>query len=180
MLLETANIRLRAPEPEDLELLYKWENDTSLWSVGNTLSPYSRYDLKQYIDSASKDVYETKQLRLMIDLKDRSKTAGTADLYDFEPHHGRAGVGVFVDEAYRNRGVASEALSLLCDYSFGFLRMYQLYACISVNNDTSIKLFKHCGFSLQGELKDWIYTEKGYENVLIFRLKSEASGMTGA
>jgi diamine N-acetyltransferase len=167
MFLETGNIKLRAPEPEDVELLYKWENDTSLWSVGNTLSPYSRYDLKQYINSSSKDIYETKQLRLMIDLKDCNQTVGTADLYDFEPHHSRAGVGIFVEEAYRNRGFASEALSLLCIYSFDFLRIHQLYACISVNNSMSIKLFERCGFTLQGELKDWICTAKGYENVLI-------------
>ena len=48
-LLESAIIRLRAPEPEDLELLYKWENDTSLWLAGNTRAPYSRFQLKQYI-----------------------------------------------------------------------------------------------------------------------------------
>jgi diamine N-acetyltransferase len=170
MFLATENIKLRAPEPEDLEFFYKWENDTSLWNAGNTLSPYSRYDLKKYITSSSKDVYEKRQLRLMIDLMDCKKTIGTVDLYDFEPHHNRAGVGIFVEETFRNQGFASEALSLLCDYSFGFLKIHQLYAYISVNNNMSIKLFEHCGFKLQGELKEWIYTEKGYENVLIFSL----------
>ena len=52
-LLESAIIRLRAPEPEDLELLYKWENDTSLWLAGNTRAPYSRFQLKQYIAGTS-------------------------------------------------------------------------------------------------------------------------------
>jgi diamine N-acetyltransferase len=170
MFLENGNIKLRAPEPEDLEFFYKWENDTSLWSAGNTLSPYSRYDLKQYISLSSKNIYESKQLRLMIDLIDRNKTIGTVDLYDFEPHHNRAGTGIFVEDTFRNRGFASNALSLLCEYSFAFLRIHQLYAYISVNNDMSIKLFKHCGFKLQGELKDWIYTENGYENILIFNL----------
>ncbi|MDR0815589.1 MAG: GNAT family N-acetyltransferase, partial [Bacteroidales bacterium] len=87
---------------------------------------------------------------------------------DFEPHHGRAGVGILVEETYRNRGWASEALSLLCDYSFDFLKIHQLYAYISVNNKKSIQLFERCGFALQGELKDWNHTEKGYENVLIY------------
>ena len=39
-LLENSNIRLRAPEPEDLEILYKWENDTSLWEYGASITPY--------------------------------------------------------------------------------------------------------------------------------------------
>ena len=41
--LENDTIRLRALEPEDLDLLYAWENDTSLWEFGSTLVPYSRY-----------------------------------------------------------------------------------------------------------------------------------------
>jgi diamine N-acetyltransferase len=168
MFLEDGNVKLRALEPEDLEFFYKWENDASLWSTGNTLSPYSRYDLKQYISSSSKNIYESKQLRLMIDLTDSDKTIGAVDLYDFEPHHNRAGAGIFVEITFRNRGFALNAMSLLCEYSFVFLRIHQLYAYIAANNDMSIKLFKHCGFKLQGELKDWIYTEKGYENVLVF------------
>jgi diamine N-acetyltransferase len=170
MLLESKNIKLRAPEPDDLEFFYKWENDISLWNAGNALSPYSRYDLKRYIASFAKDVYRTRQLRLMMDLKENNRTVGTIDLYDFEPHHNRAGIGIFVEETFRNQGFASEALSLLCGYSFGLLKMHQLYAYISVNNDRSIKLFEHCGFQLQGKLKDWIYTEKGYESILIFSL----------
>jgi diamine N-acetyltransferase len=170
MLLESKNIKLRAPEPEDLAFFYKWENDTSLWSAGNTLSPYSRYDLKQYIASSSKDVYEMKQLRLMIDLKDDKRTIGIVDLYDFEPHHRRAGTGIFIEEGFRNRGFASEALSLLCDYSFGFLKIHQLYTHISVSNNKSVRLFERCGFRLRGELKDWLITEKGYEDVLVFSL----------
>ena len=37
MLLSNDRVRLRALEPEDLELLYRWENDPELWEVGNTL-----------------------------------------------------------------------------------------------------------------------------------------------
>ena len=66
MLLENGNIRLRAVEPEDLDRLYSWENNTRLWDVGNTRNPYSRYILKQYIINSDKDIYENKQLRLMI------------------------------------------------------------------------------------------------------------------
>ena len=37
-LLENERVCLRALEPEDLELLYRWENDSELWEVGNTLA----------------------------------------------------------------------------------------------------------------------------------------------
>ena len=34
------NIRLRALEPEDLDLFYKWENDSSIWKIAKLISPF--------------------------------------------------------------------------------------------------------------------------------------------
>ena len=51
-ILENRSISLRAPEPEDLDLLYLWENEPSIWHVSGTLTPFSRYILKQYLDHA--------------------------------------------------------------------------------------------------------------------------------
>ena len=56
MILENDGIRLRAIEPEDLELLYRWENDETNWKQGNTLVPYSRYILKKYIAGSGKSI----------------------------------------------------------------------------------------------------------------------------
>ena len=78
-------ITLRALEEEDIELLYKWENDMDIWEVSNTLTPFSRYQLKKYIEQAQLDIFQTKQLRLIIDLEENEKTltVGLIDLFDF-------------------------------------------------------------------------------------------------
>ena len=39
-ILENNTIRLRALEPTDLQLLYKWENDSSIWEVSHTIKPF--------------------------------------------------------------------------------------------------------------------------------------------
>ena len=62
MLLSNDRVRLRALEPEDLELLYRWENDPELWEVGNTLAPYSRYILKEYIAGSDRSIYAIRGL----------------------------------------------------------------------------------------------------------------------
>ena len=171
MLLENETIKLRAPEPEDLEVFYKWENDTELWSLGYTLAPYSRYDLKQYIIS-KKDIYETKQLRFIIENKTDEKATGTIDLYDFDPHNRRAAVGVLIDKTYQRNRLATGALSLLCEYAFSFLKLHQLYAFIPVKNEPSKKLFSRCGFEEKGFLSDWLQTSERYEDVTIVSLIS--------
>ena len=64
--LKGKNILLRALEQTDLDFLYELENDTSIWEVSNTIAPYSRYILKKYLENSHKDIFEVKQLRLVI------------------------------------------------------------------------------------------------------------------
>ena len=59
--LMNSTIYLRACEPEDLEVMYHIENNTSLWEVSGITVPYSRYTLKQYIESSKNDIYADKQ-----------------------------------------------------------------------------------------------------------------------
>lgn len=165
-LLRNENIRLRLLEPEDLDLLYTWENDSSLWTSGSTVSPYSRYTLKEYIMQSHLNIYEARQLRLLAELRAPRRGVGLADLYDFDPHNRKAAVGILVDSRHQGKGIATQALNLLADYAFSFLKLHQLYAFIPVNNEASKALFLHCGFAVSGTLSDWISTDEGFSDVL--------------
>lgn len=170
MLLENDMIRLRALEPEDLPILYEWENNTALWIHGNTLTPYSKLALRQYIsDTQQQDIYQAKQLRLMIDFKETGDVVGTIDLYDFDFHNSRAGIGILIADSYRNRGLASQALNLVHDYAFSFLKIHQLYAYVSVDNNYSIRLFEKQGYIQAGMLKEWIYSDSIYKDICIYQ-----------
>ena len=90
-----SKIKLRALEPDDVEVLYQWENDRSIWHLSTTLTPLSRFTLEQYVLSAGQDIYATRQMRMMIELLQPESgvhTIGSIDLFDFEPAHRRAGV----------------------------------------------------------------------------------------
>jgi len=168
-LLENENIRLRAVEPEDLDRLYAWENNPQLWDVGNTRNPYSRYVLKQYIINSDKDIYETRQLRLMMVSVLTGETVGTVDLFDFDIHNSRIALGLFVDAAYQGKGYAKQSLHLVEEYVFGYLKINQLYCHIAENNIPSIRLFEQEQYYKNGLLKDWIKTVNGFENIVLFQ-----------
>lgn len=164
-------IRLRALEPEDLELLYEWENNNSYWLISNTIAPFSKYTLKKYIRNSHKSIYETGQLRFMIGLVEEKQTIGTIDIFDFDPFHKRAGVGILIaNENQRRKGYATMALKCLCDYCFNTLQLHQLYCNILVNNIESIDLFKKAGFTEIGIKKEWIKTPEGYLDELMYQL----------
>ena len=150
--LEHKNIRLRAIEPEDLDLLYKWENDTSVWYLSNTLIPFSKFTLSQYIESARQDIYEAKQLRLIIEFKAEKRPVGAIDLFEFDPFNLRAGVGILIsNKEDRKKGYASEALETLIQYCFDILLLKQLYCNITEDNTDSLQLFIKHGFVIAGE-----------------------------
>ena len=55
--MKQGNISLRAPEPEDLEVMLSFENDAALWELGTATGPYSRYQMKRYIAESQNDLY---------------------------------------------------------------------------------------------------------------------------
>lgn len=167
--LKGKRLVLRALEPEDLDILYTWENDTTLWKYGSTLTPYSRFSLRQYIENST-DFYQDRQLRLMIVLRDTGRPVGTIDLYDFDPFHQRAAVGILLEEESRSQGLGSEALQMMIRYAFRFLHLNQLYAFVPVSNRRSYHLFLHSGFTESGKLVSWQKTENGFETVAIMQL----------
>jgi len=174
------NVGLRALEPDDVEILYQWENDRTIWHLSNTITPLSRFNLEQYILTAGNDIYATKQLRLMIDLivpQDEIKTIGSIDLFEYDPVHGRAGVGILIHERFRGRGYASEALGLLIRYARETLQLHQLFANISPDNVDSIRLFENKGFRYIGTKKDWnrIRNKWHDENMFQFILQPDKS-----
>lgn len=172
MLLEDDRIRLRAMEPEDCEAMYRWENDTSLWHLGDTTRPFSRAALRDLITQASLDIYNARQVRLMIVLISSGKTIGCVDLFSFDPLNRRAGVGILIYESVmRRQGYASAALRLIAEYAFGHLDMRQLWADIPVSNTASLRLFERVGFTGDTLRREWVRRQDGtYEDARFVQL----------
>jgi diamine N-acetyltransferase len=171
--LKDDQISLRAPEPEDINLLYEWENSEEIWTVSQTIAPFSKHILALYIRNADKDIYESKQLRLMIDTLN-DETVGAIDLFDFDPFHSRVGIGILIHKPEdRGKGTATAALNLMIRYCFEKLNLHQIYANILTDNDISMKLFGKAGFEITGTKKEWI-REGGVwkDEYLLQRLKT--------
>lgn len=157
--LETDIIKLRALEPEDVDVLYRWENDPRVWRVSGTVAPFSKYILRRFIENQKYDIYETRQMRLVIESKLSGKPVGAIDLFDIDPYNYRAGVGVLIyDKEDEGQGYASSALQALIRYSFQILGLNQLWCNILSNNTRSLNLFRSKDFSVVGLKKEWVRT----------------------
>lgn len=146
------NISLRSPEPSDVDFLYAIENDSNNWFFTNTRSPYSKAQLQALI-LASQDPYETGQCRLI--LNNDKIAIGTVDLFEFDAFNGVGAVGIYLDKAFRKKGLGKKALLLFLDHcklSFG---MHSIICQVDEQNTDSMALFTACGFEKVGVLKQW-------------------------
>ncbi len=161
-------VRLRAIEPEDLDMLYSIENDTQLWDVGTTNVPYSRYTLHDYIATSSDDAYADRQVRLIVEDED-GKAVGIVDLVRFEPRHLRAEAGIVIMSRYRRKGYAAAALDALAEYAYRILHLHQLYAVMAQDNEAALVLFRKDGYQRQAILKDWLYDGHQYTDAVVMQ-----------
>ena len=168
-LLSDGTYLLRAPEPEDLDVLFNMENDTSLWTASGNAVPFSRYQIKKYIVQSQHDFYTDRQIRFMIVREADSVVMGSVDLTDIDPYNGRAEIGVALLSEYRGLGVASAALKILSGYAKKVLRLRQLFCHVPADNGQSINLFASNGFAESGRLKEWLIKDDTYVDVLILQ-----------
>jgi diamine N-acetyltransferase len=169
-LLEKNNIKLRAVEHEDVEFILRMENNTSLWGISDTYNPFSRLDIEQYVMLANKDIYSAKQVRFIIERVDNNKPVGLLDMFDFDAHTKRAGIGIVVLESERNKGIAGTALDIVVNYSFKHLNLHQLFCNIGSKNIVSLRLFEGKGFSKIGIKKDWTFDDNTYNDEILLQL----------
>jgi len=162
MILQGKLVFLRALELCDVDLLYKWENDPEVWTISNTLKPFSRYTLEEFIRVSVVDIFESKQLRLMINEVKSNNTVGIIDIFEFDPFHLRAGIGILIAKEYRRLGYASESIKLVKEYLFSVLKVHQVFCNILANNQISISLFEKAGFKICGNKKEWILSQEGF------------------
>jgi diamine N-acetyltransferase len=162
-------LRLRALEPTDLDLLYTWENDATVWAASDTAAPYSRQVLWQYLENYTGDIYQSRQLRLMIELNDGT-AVGTVDFFHYDPLNNRAELGLLIAPEHRGHGYGRMALQLARDYAAQHIGMRQLYVYIRTDNTACLQLFVDFGFEQAGLLHAWVKRGRNYHDVAVLQL----------
>ncbi|MGM9804225.1 MAG: GNAT family N-acetyltransferase [Muribaculaceae bacterium] len=154
------DIELRAIEPEDFEILYKWENEIDAWVSGSLSAPVSKYLLWEYLQHYCADIYKTQEVRMMI--LQAGEPVGVIDVFNFDTLNARAEVGVFVDAIHRAQGVGERAVNIAVEkYAFGRLRLHQVYCTVRSSNQAAKQLFRSVGFGHENLLRSWIADGKG-------------------
>jgi diamine N-acetyltransferase len=161
------DVKIRAMEPEDLDMIYEIENNREIWDVGVTNVPYSRYLLHEYIAGSMGDIFTDKQVRLIITAD--GKTSGIVDIVNFDPRNRRAEVGIVVSKQFRRMGIATKTLMEIEHYAFRVIHVHTLYAIVPAMNQESVNLFRKVGYEHTATLHEWLYDGEKYVDALMMQ-----------
>lgn len=145
---------LRAPEPDDVDRIYLWENDPGMWRYGYSPAPLSRHQIWEYVNRSDSDPVSQGELRLMMQAD--CDTVGAVDLYDIDMRNRRAFVGIMTAPLFRRRRYALRALRLMADYCRDNLGLERIAATVADDNPASLGLFAAAGFTCVAHLPDWV------------------------
>jgi diamine N-acetyltransferase len=178
-------ITLKAIEPSDVSLLLKWENNPEIWTISETIEPISKYKLDTYIkQTLTIDVFGLRQLRLMIhnvesSTFDITDPIGTVDLFEFDPIHKHAGIGIMLLKEYQGQGIGTMVLDQFLSYCFEKLQLHSVYANISETNINSIKFFENYGFKKVAEYKEFLYENNKFVSQLTYQYINNGKKVKG-
>ena len=161
-------LKYRALEPEDVSILFEWENDLEINEVSLSKVPFSKYILEQYIAQAHLDIQQAGQYRFVLE-DTEGNAVGCVDLFDYDAIDRRAAIGIIIEKQYRLKGYASEAISLMKDYAFNRIGMRQLHCSVGLSNEKSLQLFRSAGFHEIGIRKDWSFRNGEFHDVVEFQ-----------
>ncbi len=149
--LRGRGVVLRTWVPEDLDELLEACQDPETQAWTTLPSPYLPEHAEQFLDSCALRWVQGLASFAILDSAE-STLLGSIGFVGI-PEFGVVEIGYWVGRNVRNRGVATAATRVICDWALddlGFNRVdWQAY----VGNDASRRVAQRCGFSFEGVLR---------------------------
>lgn len=162
-LLRTGQLRLMIEVPEPAGAAETGAAETGVAETGVAETGAAETEAEPGMTDEAKAANPNRTSRMF-------RTVGTIDLFEYDPLHGRAGIGILIyDRNDRCRGYAGDAVGTLCRYARERLRMHQLWCSVGADNEASLRLFRSLGFREIGTRRDWLWTPEGYRDEVMLQ-----------
>lgn len=153
--IETERLIIRNLQVADVTQDYaEWLNNPEINRyLTNSGKIYSIDDCISYVNSFKA---ESEKALIGIFYRETGLHLGNITLSHIYWHRKAAEIGICVGrKKYHGMGLAAEALKAVIDFCFfSELNMHRLFAATHAPNEASTKLFKRCGFKVEGILRD--------------------------
>lgn len=166
------DITLRPIVLEDAELIVKWRNSDAVKPYFIYQDNFTVCGQKQWIETKVK----TGEVVQFIILETESKKPiGTVYLRDVDNVFHKAEYGIFIgEENAKGKGYGTQAAQLMIKYAFETMKLHRLYLRVFADNMRAIFSYQKAGFSQEGLLRDDVYVNGQYRDIVWMSIINEA------
>lgn len=159
------NLLFRRPTQDDATIICDLKNnEKAALLLGGAHHTYTVADIERWIDFHNNNPEE---VLLVVEDIERGKLIGHVGLYKIDLVAKKTEYGILLaDDDSRGKGYGTKATKTMCDYAFDKLGLHKVTAEVLSENAASIVMFKKCGFSIDGCLRDDVFKNSRYYDVL--------------
>lgn len=164
-MLTCDNLYFRRPTQDDAAVICELKNNRkAAMLLGGIYHPYTIDDIRAWVDFHNNNPEEV--LFLVEDLT-IGKVIGHVGLYKIDRIAKKTEFGILIaDDNSRGKGYGVKSTNLMVNYAFNELGLHKVTAEVLSENAPSIAMFKKCGFSIDGCLRDDVFKNNRYYDVL--------------
>lgn len=149
---------------ECFDLTLNWVNNPSLRLYTGTRFPITKIEHEKWFFNKSQDPYNK---TFGIQVKETKKIIGLVGNNHFDALDRTTSIFIYLGETEdRNCGYGKETLNLFTKFCFNSLNVHKVWAHIFDFNKASITLFAKSGYTQEGILKEHIYRDGKYHDVV--------------
>jgi diamine N-acetyltransferase len=178
-MIQGKNVRLRAIEREDIPRCVRWVNDPEVIRYTSLNLPFSQAMEEKWFDRQL-EIPAAKGQTLAIEVRVGIEWihVGNTSLFGFEQIDNSAEFGIMIGEKeYWNKGYGRETALLMLKHGFEDLNLNRIYLHVFTENSRGIKAYEAAGYIKEGVLRQAMYKNGKYNDVLLMSvLHSEWKG----
>jgi len=106
----------------------------------------------------------------VVELADGEPLVGAALLWGVDPHNRTAHIGISLRPAFRGRGLAVDAVGVLCAYGFSIRGLHRLSIEALSDNGAMMRVAERAGFIREGVLREAAWVDGEFLNEVVLGL----------
>lgn len=157
-------VRLRAREPGDEPLLYRWFNDPEVTEHLTVRYPLSHAQEKAFIEGAAVS-YD--RATFGVETIAEGKLIGGVSLEQASPENRRATLGIALgDKQFWNGGYGTDTMRVVCRFGFESMNLHRIDLEVYGTNARARRVYEKVGFRQEGVLREAVYKYGRYEDIV--------------
>ena len=160
-------VRLRAVEPDDLPDYHRWLNDPEVIRYLTLYAPLSMADEEDWYQKMRSDPNQ----KVFAIETESGQHIGNLGLMGINWKDRSAELGIVIgDKSQWGKGYGQDAIRTLLGFVFGEMNLNRVSLHVYAHHTRAINTYRRCGFVEEGRLREAVYAEGQYHDLLVMSI----------